>query len=219
MATSITKSHAIATGSGGDDVKTGFDSVNSEVTLIYAWLTKIIKSNVGTSAPAITYPNMLWADTTNSLLKMRNTSDSDWITIGTLDTANLGLATSTAGDLSMSNLLKNGFVLNGIVASKNGGTATQLDISAGDAILYQLSTTSYLERAISATNKTTSVASTTYYLDLEPDGTLSWGVNHSSDANYIAIAEVTTDSGGDIDTVTDKRETSLCFYHTSIRMS
>lgn len=53
----------------------------------------LFQSNAGTSAPAQMFKCQLWADETNSLLKIRNTSNSDWITIGTLDTANLGLAT------------------------------------------------------------------------------------------------------------------------------
>lgn len=39
----------------------------------------------GGTAPSTTYANMLWYDTTNNLLKMRNEADSAWITIGTLN--------------------------------------------------------------------------------------------------------------------------------------
>lgn len=53
----------------------------------------LFQSNAGASEPAQMFKCQLWADETNSLLKIRNTSNSDWITIGTLDTANLGLAT------------------------------------------------------------------------------------------------------------------------------
>ena len=40
--------------------------------------------NSGASAPATTYAYMLWADTTNGLLKQRNAADSAWIIRGTL---------------------------------------------------------------------------------------------------------------------------------------
>ena len=40
--------------------------------------------NAGASAPATTYAYMLWADTTNGLLKQRNAADSAWIIRGTL---------------------------------------------------------------------------------------------------------------------------------------
>jgi len=39
----------------------------------------------GGTAPSTTYANMLWYDTTNNLLKMRNEADSAWITIGNLN--------------------------------------------------------------------------------------------------------------------------------------
>jgi len=45
----------------------------------------------GVSAPSSTSPFMLWADTGNDLLKLRNEADSAWITIGDLTLANLGL--------------------------------------------------------------------------------------------------------------------------------
>ena len=47
----------------------------------------------GASAPTTPYAYQLWADTTTGLLKIRNAANSDWITIGTLATAFLGLAT------------------------------------------------------------------------------------------------------------------------------
>jgi len=47
----------------------------------------------GATAPTTTYAYMLWADTTNALLKQRDSSNASWIVLGTLGTANLGLAT------------------------------------------------------------------------------------------------------------------------------
>lgn len=41
----------------------------------------------GASAPATTYAGMLWADTTSNVLKQRNTGNSAWIIVGTLDSA------------------------------------------------------------------------------------------------------------------------------------
>lgn len=40
--------------------------------------------NAGNSAPPVTFPFMLWADTTNSLLKLRNGANNAWITLGAL---------------------------------------------------------------------------------------------------------------------------------------
>jgi hypothetical protein len=43
-----------------------------------------VTSNSGSGAPATTYGGMLWADTTNGLLKVRNAANSAWFTIGSL---------------------------------------------------------------------------------------------------------------------------------------
>ena len=54
----------------------------------------LFQSNAGASEPTQMFKCQLWADegSTPPLLKIRNTSNSGWYTIGTLDTANLGLA-------------------------------------------------------------------------------------------------------------------------------
>jgi len=51
----------------------------------------IATSNSGATEPTTTYAYMLWADTANTLLKIRNGANSAWITVGTLDATNLGL--------------------------------------------------------------------------------------------------------------------------------
>jgi len=48
-------------------------------------LNTLATQNSGTSEPSTTYANMIWYDTTNDLLKMRNEADSAWITLGKLD--------------------------------------------------------------------------------------------------------------------------------------
>lgn len=48
-------------------------------------LQAIVSTNSSTSAPSTTYANMMWYDTTNNLLRMRNEADDAWITLGTLD--------------------------------------------------------------------------------------------------------------------------------------
>lgn len=47
----------------------------------------IASQNSGATAPTTTYANMIWYDTANDLLKMRNEANSAWITLGTLDQA------------------------------------------------------------------------------------------------------------------------------------
>ena len=55
-------------------------------------LAAIATHQSGAAAPATTYAYQLWADTTAGLLKQRDGANTSWITIGTLGTANMGLA-------------------------------------------------------------------------------------------------------------------------------
>ena len=59
-------------------------------------LAAIVSNNSSSTAPATTYAYQWWADTTTGLLKQRNAANSAFVTIGTLGSTNLGLA-SLAG--------------------------------------------------------------------------------------------------------------------------
>lgn len=97
------------------------------------------------------------------------------------------------------------FVLSGCTAAVNATVANQLDFTGGTA--YPKQTDNTLRKCDPANATfTTSVASTTYYLDLNPDGTLSWGTAHSAQANYMPLYEVATDASANISTVTDKAQ-------------
>jgi hypothetical protein len=67
-------------------------------------LQAIVSTNSSTSAPATTYANMMWYDTTNNLLRMRNEADDAWITLGTLNqvantfAANVAIATQVEAE-------------------------------------------------------------------------------------------------------------------------
>ena len=76
-------------------------------------LGDIQSSNSGSSAPTTTVAYKIWADTANNLLKIRNSANNGWLTLGDLtDANNLGLATkasptfsgtvTSAGDIVMS---------------------------------------------------------------------------------------------------------------------
>jgi hypothetical protein len=51
-------------------------------------LQAIVSQNSGATAPSTTVANMIWYDTANDLLKMRNESNTGWITLGTVDQTN-----------------------------------------------------------------------------------------------------------------------------------
>ena len=55
-------------------------------------LDAIHSLNSGSSEPSTTVAYMLWADTTNNLLKVRNGANNAWISLGSINTTNLGLA-------------------------------------------------------------------------------------------------------------------------------
>lgn len=48
-------------------------------------LEALVSNNSGTSAPSTTFPFMFWYDSTNGILKQRNSADSAWIEILTID--------------------------------------------------------------------------------------------------------------------------------------
>lgn len=56
-------------------------------------LAAIATQNSGATESTTLYAYQWWADTTTGLLKIRNAANSAWITVGTLASANLGLAT------------------------------------------------------------------------------------------------------------------------------
>lgn len=71
-------------------------------------LQAIVTNNSGSTAPAVTYPNMFWYDTANGALKKRSNADDAWVDIlSSIDGAKLtGLANivSGAGVIPVANL-------------------------------------------------------------------------------------------------------------------
>jgi hypothetical protein len=63
-------------------------------------LLAIAGLNSGATAPSTTYAFMLWADTANDLLKIRNAANNAWVTLGTLSATNLGLLSLAGGTLA-----------------------------------------------------------------------------------------------------------------------
>ena len=56
-------------------------------------LSAVATNNSGSSEPSTTYAYQLWADSNTGLLKIRNAANSAFVTVGTLASTNLGLAT------------------------------------------------------------------------------------------------------------------------------
>ena len=108
-------------------------------------LGDIQSSNSGSSAPTTTVAYKIWADTANNLLKIRNSANNGWLTLGDLtDANNLGLATKASPTFS-------GTVTSGgdIVMSGNGslqlptGTTAQRPTPATGDIRFNTSLTQF----------------------------------------------------------------------------
>ncbi len=66
-------------------------------------LDTLVTLNSGTAAPSTTSAYMLWADTTNALLKIRNSANSGWIVLGPINGSWLseGAALASASTLTL----------------------------------------------------------------------------------------------------------------------
>ena len=101
--------------------------------------------NSGSSDPSTTVAYKIWADTANNLLKIRNSANNGWLTLGDLtDASNLGLATKASPTFS-------GTVTSGgdIVMSGTGslqlptGTTAQRPTGATGDIRFNTTTTAF----------------------------------------------------------------------------
>ena len=105
-------------------------------------------NNSGASAPSTTYSYMWWADTSNGLLKLRNGGNTDFITVGSLTTANLGLApqasptftgnvTIAAGTVSLPSLRFTGDNDTGLYSA----AANTVNVTAGGTLSHAFTST------------------------------------------------------------------------------
>lgn len=60
----------------------GFPAFRSDLN---SALTALVSSNSGATQPSTTFANMLWYDTANNFLKIRNEDNDAWITVAYLD--------------------------------------------------------------------------------------------------------------------------------------
>jgi len=67
-------------------------------------LAALFTTSSGATAPATTFAYQQWADTTANLLKIRNGSNTDWITLRGLDGSVTGTVNVTAGSLATPSL-------------------------------------------------------------------------------------------------------------------
>ena len=96
----------IADGTGAQVLERMNNSNNTLATL-----------NSGSSAPATTYAHMLWADTTNNQLKMRNAANTGWNIVGSFD------ATSFYASVADASITEAKIATGAVTANKIGALA------------------------------------------------------------------------------------------------
>jgi hypothetical protein len=113
----------------------GSSSISAGRTVINDGVESLRTLHSGTTAPSSTVAYMLWADTTATLLKMRDSGDSAWLTLGTL-AANLGHLRADGSNAMTGNLDLNG---NDLILDADGDCT--IDESADDIIDFKVGPT------------------------------------------------------------------------------
>jgi hypothetical protein len=120
----------------------------------------------------------------------------------------------TEATLSLNPDMGIGVVLTGMTGVRDGSNLAKLDFTGGTAYVKQLDGT-FRERILASDSSglyVVSVPSTTYYFDLNPDGTVSFATTHSAVTNHITIMSMTTDSSTHINVITDARPRTLNLF-------
>jgi hypothetical protein len=109
--------------------------------------------------------------------------------------------TQTKGVVYTQDLFGSGCILSGLAVTKDGTNANKINVTAG--VVYIKQADGSLRRfAPAAVSFTTTTPNNTYNLDFQPDGTWFWGVGHSTQANYINVATVTSDGSSNVNVIT-----------------
>lgn len=150
----------------------------------------IASLNSGNSAPSPTFSYMLWADTANTLLKLRNGANNAWIELGTLDVANLALAKLAANTFSgtqnfADNILQRPVIKDygegvNVIGSIGGGTQ-DIDLEEGNVITCTVdtSTTTFTFSNPHALGSPSAGVATSFTMKITNGGsrTVNWPTN------------------------------------------
>ena len=106
-------------------------------------LAAIVSFNSGSTAPTTTYAYQPWVDTgvSPALLKIRNGADSDWITVGDVTAANLGLLTTASAASTY-------------LALSGGRITGNLEIGPAGSLTFEGSTDDGFETTLAVTDPT-----------------------------------------------------------------
>jgi len=119
-------------------------------------LAAIVSNNSSSTEPSTTYAFQWWADTNNTLLKIRNAGNSAWVTVGDYSTANLGLLTSSSASSTYMPLA--GGTFTGAVTLGTGGSLIFEGATADANELTLAVTDPTADRTITLPDATTTMA-------------------------------------------------------------
>ena len=104
-------------------------------------LAAIVSNNSGSSEPATTYAYQWWADTTNNLLKLRNSANNAWITLRELDgTLLMEDGSASSPGLSFASDSDTGFFRGGANELGIATSGTQrMKFTSGEAVVNEVS--------------------------------------------------------------------------------
>lgn len=104
-------------------------------------LAAIVSNNSSSTEPSTTYAFQWWADTNNTLLKIRNAGNSAWVTVGDYSATNFGLLTSSSASSTYMPLA--------------GGTFTgAVTLGTGGSLIFEGATADANELTLAATDPT-----------------------------------------------------------------
>lgn len=166
-------------------------SANLRVDLNNA-LAAIVSQNSGATAPATTYTNQFWYDTSTDLLKQRNETNTVWITLGTVDQTNNKFEPNQT------------FATQAEAEGKTDNTKAMTALRTEQAIASRFNATGsapfYACRAWVNFNGTANVIRASGNVSFITDhGTGEYTVNFATamqDANYAVVATAQRNSGG-----------------------
>ena len=150
----------------------------------------------GATAPTTTYPNMLWYDSANNLLKMRTEADDAWIDIGTLNQSTNTFEVANLTELTQVQAEDDTDTTFGLVSGERLGQAVAANVTVPDTGLYtkvsDVATTSGTSVSITGLDETKSYV---FFLDqvVSADGTSrELGIRFSSDngSSYSSLHKI-----------------------------
>ena len=104
-------------------------------------LAAIVSNNSSSTEPSTTYAFQWWADTNNTLLKIRNAGNSAWVTVGDYSATNFGLLTSSSASSTYMPLA--------------GGTFTgAVTLGTGGSLIFEGATADANETTLAVTDPT-----------------------------------------------------------------